>query len=371
MSARIILHSEDAVGIARTRSAFAPSRNDTTASDVAILYFANALHFGRITLQFLPLGILLLLSAWIGNRFKFGHRRIAGIFQLELVLVERVCRKEEAHQLLLAIKALQGAPLLKFLGRFGMLNHHIVLLQVAEKAHLVRLLVGLEFLTIFDDLIEEGNALWIQSKILFAADLAETVKGARQCQRLEGLAINGTEIHAFHKVEDILKRTIGIALLYDCIGSTFAKALDTCQSETNCTFGIDRITLTRKIDVGPLDREADGTTFVHLLGQFVHVVQRTRKHSSHIFCRIMCLEVSGLVSHPCVADGMTLVESVGGELFPVAPDLFKLFRIVSISLATFDELGLHRIDDVLLLLAHRLTEGIRLATREVGQQARQ
>ena len=50
-------------------------------------------------------------------------------------------------------------------------------------------------LTIFDDLIEEGNALRIQGKILFTADLAETVKGARQCQRLEGLAIDGTEIH--------------------------------------------------------------------------------------------------------------------------------------------------------------------------------
>ena len=36
-----------------------------------------------------------------------------------------------------------------------------------------------------------------------------------------------------------------------------------------------------------------------------------------------------------------------------------------------DELRLHGIDDVFLLLTHRLTEGIRLASGEVGQLTRQ
>ena len=371
MSAGIIFHGENAVGIARTRGALAPSRNDATARDVAILDFADTLHFGRITLQLLPLGILLLLCARIGYRFELGHRRVAGIFQLELVLIEWVCRKEEAHQLLLAIKTLQRAPLLKFLGWFGMLNHHIVLLQVAKEAHLVRFLVSLEFLPVFDYLVEEGNALGIGSEILFAADLAKAIQCARQCQRLKCLAVDRTEIYAFHQVENVLEGAIGIALLHHSIGCTFAKALDSSQSETHGTFGIDRIALTREVDVGSLHREADSTAFVHLLGQFVHIVQRARKHSRHILGWIVSLEIGRLVSHPGVADGMALVEGVGGKLLPVAPDLLKHLRVVSILRATFDELGLHSIDDILLLLAHGLSEGIRLATRKVGQQARQ
>ena len=64
-----------------------------------------------------------------------------------------------------------------------------------------------------------------------------------------------------------------------------------------------------------------------------------------------------------VVDGGKRAEEV------VAPDLFEGFRVMSVSDSTFDELGLHLVNDVLLLLAHRLTESIRLASGEVSQQA--
>ena len=64
---------------------------------------------------------------------------------------------------------------------------------------------------------------------------------------------------------------------------------------------------------------------------------------------------------------MRLVESVGGELLPVGPYLLKHLGVVAVLLATLDELGFHGVNDILLFLTHGLTQGIALATGEVGQ----
>ncbi len=85
----------------------------------------------------------------------------------------------------------------------------------------------------------------------------------------------------------------------------------------------------------------------------------------------MRLEISGLISHPCITDGMALIESIRSELLPVTPDLLKDFRIMAILDASLYELRFHRIDNVLLLLTHGLTQSIRLATSKVGQKTRQ
>ena len=68
---------------------------------------------------------------------------------------------------------------------------------------------------------------------------------------------------------------------------------------------------------------------------------------------------------------MRLVESIRCKLLPVTPYLFQYLRIMTVTHTALDKLGLHGIYDVLLLLTHRLTEGIALASGEVGQQATQ
>ena len=64
---------------------------------------------------------------------------------------------------------------------------------------------------------------------------------------------------------------------------------------------------------------------------------------------------------------MRLVEGVGGERLPVGPYLLKHLRVMAVALATLDELWLHGINDVLLLLTHSLTKGVTLTSREVGE----
>ena len=67
---------------------------------------------------------------------------------------------------------------------------------------------------------------------------------------------------------------------------------------------------------------------------------------------------------------MRLIEGIRSKIFPVAPYLLQDGRVVSILLATLDELGLHGIYDFYLFLTHGLTQGITLTTGEVGQLSR-
>ena len=68
---------------------------------------------------------------------------------------------------------------------------------------------------------------------------------------------------------------------------------------------------------------------------------------------------------------MRLVESIRCKLLPVSPNLFEHLRIVSVLASAFNEFGFHVIQLVTQLFTHRLTQGIRLTTGEVGQQTGQ
>ena len=68
---------------------------------------------------------------------------------------------------------------------------------------------------------------------------------------------------------------------------------------------------------------------------------------------------------------MRLIEGIRGEFLPVGPYLLKHLRVVTVLHTTIDELGLHGIYDVLLLLTHSLSERIALTTGEVSQLARE
>ena len=85
----------------------------------------------------------------------------------------------------------------------------------------------------------------------------------------------------------------------------------------------------------------------------------------------MGLEISGLVRHPRIAGGVRLVEGVRSKLLPVGPYLRQHLRVMAVGLSARNKLRLHGINDVFFLLTHGLTQGIALATGEVGKLSRQ
>ncbi len=68
---------------------------------------------------------------------------------------------------------------------------------------------------------------------------------------------------------------------------------------------------------------------------------------------------------------MALVESVGSELLPVGPYLFKYLGVMSVGLSPLKEQGLQGVHLVNKFLTHSLAQRVTLAACEVGQQARQ
>ena len=63
-----------------------------------------------------------------------------------------------------------------------------------------------------------------------------------------------------------------------------------------------------------------------------------------------------MISNPTVASGMALVESIGSESLPIAPNLLKGFGIVTSLLAALYELGFELVEFrlPLSLIVHEL-----------------
>ena len=126
-----------------------------------------------------------------------------------------------------------------------------------------------------------------------------------------------------------------------------------------------------ELEVGLIDiwreyADAHGTALVHELDDFGDVVEVTAQRTSHVLCGVVRLEVGCLIGDPAVAGSMALVEGVAGELCPVGPDLLQRVLLVALLRATSEELHLQLGHLVGELLTHRLTQAVRLPTREVG-----
>ena len=125
------------------------------------------------------------------------------------------------------------------------------------------------------------------------------------------------------------------------------------------------------VDVRTESGYAHGLTFIHEFRDFGDVVEVAAHHGCHILGWMVGLEIGRLICHPRIACGVTLVEGVGGEFFPVAPYLLKHCRVVTVFLSTLDKLGFHGIYDSLFLLTHSLAQGVALTASEICQLARQ
>ena len=113
--------------------------------------------------------------------------------------------------------------------------------------------------------------------------------------------------------------------------------------------------LIRLVDIWPQGVDLHLLTLVHQFRDLRDLVTTATHDSRHVFGRIVGLQISRLVSHPRVAGCMRLVERIRSEFLPVGPYLLEDLRIVAVLLTTLDKHRLHGIDDIFLLLTHRLT----------------
>ena len=293
---------------------------------------------------------------------QFGTGGVAHVLQNHAVLIERMGREIDAHQVALAVQALDIAPGVALGdGRCGYLHH-----VASEERHLRLHLLGLEMLAEAHERVEEHLALDVGRQIALAGD-AEAVEPAAEHQALNGLAVHGREVHALHQVEHVGVWSTRLALGDDGLGGSGAHALDGSQSETDGALLVHAELVAALVHVGSEGLDAHGLALVHELGDFGDVVQVAAHHGGHILRWVVGLEVGRLVGHPRVAGGVALVEGIRGKLLPVFPNLVEHALVVAVFRSAFVEQRLELVHLLYLLLSHGLAQRVRLASGEVGK----
>ena len=290
---------------------------------------------------------------------QLGAMRVTHVVEYYLEVVERVGRQVNAYEVALLVELLYGAPCfaLGYLGR-GYVNA----VHVAEERVLRRVLLLLVKLSVAHERVEEHLSLGVAPEVVFAPDV-EAVESAAEGEALEAFAVAGREVDALHHVEHVFIRAVLFALGYDGLGCCRAHAFYRGQAEADGSLLIYAELLAALVDVGPERLYAHGLALVHELCYFGYVGDVAAHVGCHVLGRVVSLEVSRLVSHPRVARGVTLVEGVAGELLPVFPNLVQHLVLVAVLLAAFIEEPLQVVHLLNLLLAHRLAQGVALASR--------
>ena len=174
------------------------------------------------------------------------------------------------------------------------------------------------------------------------------------------------------------------ALGGDGLGGAEADALDAGEAVAQAEGLAVLETLGKKdggglVDAGREDAVAHRDSLGDEDRHLVEVAHFRGDLRAHVLRRVVGLEVPRLIGEIGVADGVRLVEGVLREGLPVLPDLVDelagrvlaaaLLHELGIGETAVDELRLHLVHHLLVLLAHRLAERVGLAAREPGQRA--
>ena len=284
----------------------------------------------------------------------------AEVVHLKPELVQGVARNVDPHNFTLLVQQVHGSPRLAFWDR-RLGNVHGPVFP-SEKGRLGAVGRFLSCGSEFDRQFHEWAVLVVRREELGTVK-PKAVKPTPQRQGLEHTLVAVFEVDTGGEVE---KRRIRCAFpaFHNGNHRAFTHTSHGAQPKSNGTFLVDGELERRFVHVWPQHRNPLATGLFHEVGDLLDVIHVVGQLGRHEFRRVVRLEVGGLVSHPCVARGVRLVEGVRGKGFPVGPNLLQTLSVVAIRLATLQEIGLHLVDDVLLLLAHRLPKAVGLALRE-------
>src|SRR5262245_49149351 len=171
------------------------------------------------------------------------------------------------------------------------------------------------------------------------------------------------EVDPFAEVEQVDERPFLVASPGDLLCGAAAHALDSSQPEDNLTVtdGEFRLTL---VDVGGTDFDAEPLGINDMFDKYfalVAVVDLARQQRRHELGRVVGLQIGSLVADLGVRRRVALVEPIPAKDDDQAEDLFGSILPDATLLCPGEEIGPHRVDDILLLLADRLDADVRAA----------
>jgi hypothetical protein len=142
------------------------------------------------------------------------------------------------------------------------------------------------------------------------------------------------------------------------------------EAEADALVADDGELVAALVDVGGEDLDPHLARLGHVLHHRVGVADAARQERGHEVGRVVRLEVRRVVRHHRVGDRVRLVEAVAPERLDLAGDVLDDRALVPLVDRLRDELAELLLDELRVLLAHRLAQHVGLGERDAGERLR-
>ena len=288
-----------------------------------------------------------------------GHVRRPGVdvaTHLRREVTQGMIGQVQTQQLLLPARPFAGRRLG---GRTQRpLEAAAVVAQLVEQRALARDPVALLRLAVADGIVEPDEDLGRMSERREGADLG---------QRLEHPLVDQPQVDARAQVGERPERTAALPRRDDGLDGALADVLDGQQPEPD-GLPFDREMEAAAVDIRRQHRDADAPALGDRARHPLGVVAEGGEHAGHVLDRVVRLEIRGLVGDQPVAGGVGLVEAVALEGLEGLEHRVDDGRVHAPLRGLGHELALLRAQDIRLLLADGVAQGVRLGTREAAQR---
>ena len=159
------------------------------------------------------------------------------------------------------------------------------------------MLLALIKLTISYQGVEEHLVLVIDSKEVLAG-YSETVEATTQRQAFKCLSVDIAEVDTLGKIKDIFVRSVLLAFCHNGIGCRSSHTLDGRKAETYLAMLVHTECTITLIDIRPQGLDIHRLALLHEFGNLGNLREAAGHQRSHVFGRIMCLEIGCLISYP-------------------------------------------------------------------------
>ena len=251
----------------------------------------------------------------------------------------------------------------------------VVFLEQVEHGELAGRLVLLALCRRVDDVL--GVVLAHKPAELLAR-IARVVKGACLDEGLDDATVRLARIHAIKEVEDVLVGAVYLALGHNEVAHALAHAADAGKTEANA-LGHRRELVARGVDVWRQHVDTVEAACRDVVNDFLGLTRVGGEHGGHVLAGIVGLEPGRLHNEDGISRRVRLVESIGGELKNVVPNLLGDLLLVAVghravhpvvvrglflAVGPVEHRGGQKLD---LLLCHGLTDArVRFAGREAA-----
>ena len=211
------------------------------------------------------------------------------------IFVQRMSRQIDTYQFPLFIQTFQISPTLSRQNlRCCNIDH---IFSAKQRINCSRL-VGLVTVTITHQCFKENFSFRIDSKKLFTFQLRKTIKTTRQRKAFHILLITSIQVDPLYKIKDTLIRTICPPFVHDTLYCSLSYSFYSTKAKANVTMLVYRKLQVTFIHIRPQYLNTHCLTFIHQLRDIGNVRQASTHNGSHILRRIICFQISCLISHP-------------------------------------------------------------------------